>query len=90
MPFRYFLVLFFVMGTVISTSGEELQIVPEPLYPELEYLFSLTNSEDAFQPDQVAGLVDFVRTVTVGSSSKLTIRNGISGAFFSFSYRRDR
>lgn len=87
MQFRYFFVLFLIMGTVNLSSAEDLQIVPEPLYPELEYLFSLTHSEDNFQPDQVAGLVDFVRTVTVGSSSKLTSRKGISGAFFSFSVK---
>jgi len=89
MPFRYFFVLFLIMGTVSSTSAEDLQIVPEPLYPELEYLFALTHSEDDFQPHQVASLVDFVRTVTLGSSSKLTTRNGISGAFFSFSVKGD-
>lgn len=89
MPFRYFFVLFLIMGTVCSSSAEDLQIAPEPLYPELEYLFSLTHSEDDFQPDQVAGLVDFVRTVTVESGGKLATRNGISGAFFSFSVDGD-
>ena len=89
MPFRCFFVVFLIMGSASLSSAEDLQLVPEPLYPELEYLFSLTHSEDNFQPDQVAGLVDFVQTMTVDSGGKLRTRKGISGAFFSFSVEGD-
>lgn len=89
MFFRTLFVLFLIMGTVSASFGEDVQIAPDPLYPELEYLFSLTHSEDDLQPDQVANLVDFVRNVSKGSGGELTKRDGISGAFYSFSVKGD-
>ncbi|MFT5698563.1 MAG: hypothetical protein ACI8ZB_001418 [Desulforhopalus sp.] len=89
MQFRYILILFYILGTVNSSFGEELQTAPEPIYPELEYLFELTTSEDDFQRDNVSDIVDYVRTMTVGSGGKLNTRKGISGAFYSFSVKGD-
>ncbi len=89
MPFRYVYIVFLMLVTVVPAVGEESQNIPESVYPELEYLFSLALSEDEFQPEKATGLIDFVGTVTAGSSSKLTSREGASGAFHSFSLTGD-
>lgn len=89
MLFRNLFVVLLIMGTVSLALAEDLEIVPNPLYPEFEYFFALTHSEDDFQPEKVEGLIDFIKNVPVGSGSKLATLNGMSGAFLSFSVKGD-
>lgn len=89
MPFRYMFLGFLMLVAISPAVGEELQNLSEDVYPEFEYLFSLSQSDDDFQPDQVANLIDLVQTMPAGSSRKLATRKGASGAFHSFSVKGD-
>jgi hypothetical protein len=85
MPFRYIFSAFLVMGTIVSAYSEELKAVPDQVYPDLEYVLSLSQTEADLDPKQLSELVQFIMAVPAKSSGELKKRKGASGAFHAFS-----
>lgn len=91
MSTRRFFLLFWVVILVLSVSPQAraLQSVPESLYPDLEYLFSVPTATLPFASEQVSGIVGFVATTASDTSLSMKDRNSATGAFHSFSVRGD-
>ncbi len=81
----FFAVIVFVLQSAISPGyTQEIKEIPADVYIALDYIFSLSDSQDSFDPDKVKDLVDFVDVAEGGSHASLQTRNGADGAFFTF------
>jgi hypothetical protein len=89
MLFRYFFIIFLLLGITCSIHAEEQQKVPEQIYPALEYVLSLSQSEADLDPEQLSVLINFVHSQPAESSMALKARQGASGAFHAFSVNGD-
>ncbi len=89
MVFRYILLALLMVGTIDSAYGEELKTVPDPVYPGLEYVLSLSQSTADLDPEQLSDLIHFVRSQPAKSSMVLKERRGAAGAFHAFSIQGD-
>lgn len=82
------LIICLLQLTTLNSFGENGPPIPEPIYSELEYMLSLTKSGDPFDQTKVTGLVDFIATMPPATSSSLTKRSHVEGAFHSFTIDR--
>ncbi len=89
MQFRFILAVLLILGIVGAAYGDEQPSVPENVYPDLEYILSLTQSSADLDPEQLSGLIDFVGSVSDDSGMTLKERQGASGAFYGFTVRGD-
>jgi len=62
-----------------------LKTVPDKIYPELEYILSLSQSKTDLDPGRLSGLIKFINTIPAKSSGVLKKREGATGAFHTFS-----
>lgn len=85
MSFRYIFLLILTFGTITSAFGQAEKIVPNNVYPELEYVLSLVQSSADLDPAQLTTLINFVSSTPTGSGMDLKKRQGASGAFYAFS-----
>ncbi len=85
MLYRFILAVLLIPGTLASTHGQEQQKIPERVYSALEYILSLSQSEVNLDPEQLSGLIHFVRSIPAKSSMPLQDRQGATGAFYAFS-----
>jgi hypothetical protein len=89
MQFPYILAALLVLTTITSAFGQEEQIVPDHIYPDLEYALSLSESSTGLDPDKLSALIKFIGTKPAETSMQLKERQGASGAFYSFSIKAD-
>jgi hypothetical protein len=89
MQSRFILAVLLILGIVGAAYGDEQPSVPENVYPDLEYILSLTQSSADLDPEQLSGLIDFVGSVSDDSGMTLKERQGASGAFYGFTVRGD-
>ena len=78
MQFRFIFTVLLMLGTVASAYGDEQQSVPDNVYPDLEYILSLTQSSADLDPEQLSGLIHFVGSVP--DDSGMTLK-GSAGSF---------
>ncbi len=89
MPFRFIYIVLLLLGTITCAYGQTEQTVADSVYPDLEYVLSLTHSSNDLKPGQLAELIKFVSSVPAGSGMNLKERDGASGAFYAFSVKGD-
>jgi len=89
MSFRYIISLLLMLGMIASAHAQEQQKVPEQVYPALEYILSLPQSNENIDPGKLSGLIHFVGSVPIGSGMALQEREGAAGAFHAFSIDGD-
>jgi hypothetical protein len=70
-------------------SAQAEQMVPDDVYPGLEYVLSLSRSSADLDPQQLSGLINFVNSVPAETSMDLKERQGAAGAFHAFSVHGD-
>lgn len=85
MLFRYFFKIILILGITVSAYGQEQQKVPDQIYPVLEYILSLSQSDTDLDPQQLSELIDFVSSQPAESNMILKERQDASGAFHAFS-----
>ena len=88
MLFRYFFTALLIIATVNSVEGQQ-KTVPDQVYSGLEYIISLSHNEENFNPEQLSGLINFVRSTSSETSLALKKRREAEGAFHAFSIQGD-
>jgi hypothetical protein len=89
MPFRYIITVLLMLGINVPAHGEEQQTVPDHVYPALEYILSLPQTNEDLDPEKLSALIQFVGSVPTGSGMSLLEREGAAGAFHAFSINGD-
>lgn len=87
--FRFIFSVVLMLGMTMSAFGDEQPTVPDSVYPDLEYILSLTQSSANIDPKKLSGLIHFVSSVPDNSGMTLPKRQGASGAFYGFEVSGD-
>jgi hypothetical protein len=83
------LIALLTLGIITSAYGQAEQMVPDHIYPDLEYALSLSQSPVDLDPEALSGLINFVSSRPAESSMSLKEREGAAGAFYAFSIQAD-
>ncbi len=89
MPFRYIFTIILMLTAVYPANSEELQSAPMHVYPDLEYILSLSQSSADLDPKKISGLINFVSSEPAKSGMILREREGATGALYTFSIHAD-
>ncbi len=85
----YIITALLLFGTISSAYGETQQTVPDNVYPDLEYALSLAQTSAALEPEKLSELIYFIGSIPAESCMSLKERQGVAGAFYSFSVSGD-
>ena len=70
--------------TVSIAGDKDIQQLPDEIYTDLEYIFSVIVNDGEIDTEKISGIVDFVRSAPAGTSYSLATREGSQGAFHAF------
>jgi len=73
----------------VGASDTDIEPLPGGLSGEFEYIFSLVGKDGQVDPEQLSGIVDFVRSLPADKGYSLAKRRGGVGAFYAFDVTSD-
>ena len=89
MPLRHIFTVLLMLFAVYPANSEELQVAPKHIYPDLEYILSLSQSSANLDPKLLSGLINFVSSEPAKLGMVLKERQGATGALYTFSVHAD-